>query len=105
VEEYRVVQYADGLIEVFITMQRALSESERGELQSMLCNVFGAQLQGIVTQVDSIDWRHGRKQIDVMRLDYLRRQGAPPGSTAAATALSQIAIHASPLPQRLIPVS
>lgn len=72
VEEYRVVQYADGLIEAFITMARPLSETERAEMQEMLHRVFGHPFQTIITQVPAIDWQHRYKHIDVLRLDHVR---------------------------------
>lgn len=72
VDEYRVVQYADGLIEAFITMPRPVSPSEREAMQTMLCRVFGHPLNTIVTQVAAIDWQHRTKRIDVLRLDHNR---------------------------------
>lgn len=72
VDEYRVVQYADGLIEAFITMPRTVSPSEREAMQAMLCRVFGYPLETIVTQVTTINWQHRTKRIDVLRLDYNR---------------------------------
>jgi phenylacetate-CoA ligase len=74
IDEYRVVQYSDGLLEAFVTMPRSLTQPERNAMQQMLCRVLGHPFETIVTQVPTIDWQHRYKHIDVLRLDYARPQ-------------------------------
>jgi phenylacetate-CoA ligase len=71
VSEYRVVQYADGLIEGFVTAERALSADEIGRLRTMLSETLGYPGEVLVTQVESIPWESRWKRIDVARVDRL----------------------------------
>jgi phenylacetate-CoA ligase len=70
--EYRVLQYGDGLIEAFVTCERALSEAERGAMKAMLQKVLGYPFEVVVTQCEKIDWGSRWKREDVMRVDHVR---------------------------------
>ena len=75
VREYRLVQYADGLIEAFVVCARPLEETERRAARSMLQKALGHPLEVIVTEVPAIDWGSRTKKLDVVRLD--RNRGEP----------------------------
>jgi phenylacetate-CoA ligase len=81
IREYRVVQYADGIVEAFVTCERRLESREIEALRTMLGRVLHPSLERIVTQVDRIDWGSRWKRIDVMRLDR-PRHAAEPGDAA-----------------------
>jgi phenylacetate-CoA ligase len=70
--EYRVLQYGDGLIEAFVTCERALSEAERDAMRAMLQKVLGYPFEVVVTQCEKIDWGSRWKREDVMRVDHVR---------------------------------
>ncbi|UCE31098.1 MAG: AMP-binding protein [Burkholderiales bacterium] len=72
VGEYKVVQYADGQIEAFVTAPRRLEAVELERLAAMLTQVLGEGLRVIVTQTDRIDWDARWKRTDVIRLNRLR---------------------------------
>ncbi len=82
VREYRVVQYADGLVEAFVTGDVAFDDAVRERMRAMLARVLGGDLEIVVTQVERIDWGSRWKRIDVARLDRLRGEpipDSPPG--------------------------
>lgn len=72
VQEFRLVQYADGLVEAFLRCARPLSEDERRGLEVMLHEVLDPSLHVLLSEVDRIDWPAGWKRHEVMRLDRLR---------------------------------
>ncbi len=76
IREYRVVQYADGLIEAFVTCDRPLTEAERGAMTVMLQKVLGHPFEMVVTQTDQIDWGSRWKREDVARVERLRDEAA-----------------------------
>ncbi len=76
IREYRVVQYADGLIEAFVTCDRPLTEAERGAMTAMLQKVLGHPFKILVTQTDRIDWDSRWKREDVTRVERLRDEAA-----------------------------
>ena len=75
--EYRVVQYADGLVEAFVTGDAAFDEAQRERMRAMLGRVLGDDLEIVVTQVERIDWGSRWKRIDVARIDRLRGEPIP----------------------------
>ncbi|MFO1197352.1 MAG: AMP-binding protein [Burkholderiaceae bacterium] len=77
VREYRVVQYADGLVEAFVTGDAAFDEAQRERMRAMLGRVLGDDLEIVVTQVERIDWGSRWKRIDVARIDRLRGEPIP----------------------------
>jgi phenylacetate-CoA ligase len=72
VQEFRLVQYADGLVEAFLRCARPLTDDERGALEAMLHEVLDPSLRILLTETPRIDWPAGWKRHDVMRLDRLR---------------------------------
>jgi phenylacetate-CoA ligase len=72
VGEYRVVQYADGLIEAFVTCHRPLTDAEHGAMKAMLQKVLGHPFEVLVTQCENIEWGSRWKREDVVRVDHLR---------------------------------
>jgi phenylacetate-CoA ligase len=72
VQEFRLVQYADGLVEAFIRCARPLAVAERGALVAMLHEVLDPGLQILLSEVERIDWPAGWKRQEVMRLERLR---------------------------------
>jgi phenylacetate-CoA ligase len=76
VGEYRVVQYADGLIEAFVTCERLLTEAEHEAMKVMLRKVLGHPFTVIVTQCERIAWGSRWKRDDVTRVDRLREAPA-----------------------------
>lgn len=72
VREYRVVQYADLLIEAFVVADRSLTPGEREALAAMLVEVFGHPFRILVTETARIDWGSRWKREDVAVLDRLR---------------------------------
>lgn len=76
IRDYRVVQYADGLIEAFVTCERPLSEGERSAIMDMLRKVLGHPFETVVTQTVRIEWESRWKREDVMRVERLRAEPA-----------------------------
>jgi phenylacetate-CoA ligase len=74
VDEYRVVQYRDGVIEAFVTAARPLTPTEIGAAEAMLRQVLHPGLETVVTQVATIDWPSRWKRVDITRVDWLRGQ-------------------------------
>ncbi len=74
IDEYRIVQYSDGLIEAFVVLPRALTSDETMALKDMLRKVLAHPIDPIITQVPAIEWQHNWKRIDVMRLDRPRTE-------------------------------
>jgi phenylacetate-CoA ligase len=72
VEEFRLVQYADGLVEAFLRCPRPLSDPERRALTAMLHEVLDAGLGVMLSEVDRIDWPPGWKRQEMTRVDRLR---------------------------------
>lgn len=72
VEEYRVVQYADTSIEVFLRATRPLSEAERETARALLRRVLGHPFEIFVTETERIDWGTRWKREDFVRLDTPR---------------------------------
>lgn len=72
VQEFRLVQYADGLVEAFLRCDRPLSAVERAALEAMLHEVLDPSLRILLSEVERIDWPAGWKRHEVMRLDRLR---------------------------------
>jgi phenylacetate-CoA ligase len=75
IREYRVVQYADGLIEAFVVPERPLSPSEDTALKAMLVEVFDHPFNIIITETSRIDWTSRWKREDVTVVDWLRQAG------------------------------
>ena len=74
VRQYRVVQYADGLIEAFVVAERPLVQAEVAALKLMLIDVLGHPFEIIITQTERIDWGSRWKREDVAILDRLRHE-------------------------------
>lgn len=72
VEEYRLVQYADGLVEAWVRCARPLSGAEREGVLAMLREVLDPGLAVVLTETDAIVWPASGKREDIMRLDRLR---------------------------------
>jgi phenylacetate-CoA ligase len=72
VREFRLVQYADGLVEAFLRCARPLSGDERRGLEAMLHEVLDPSLAILLSEVERIDWPPGWKRHEVMRIDRLR---------------------------------
>jgi phenylacetate-CoA ligase len=77
VKEYRVVQYADGLIEAFVVCERALTEAERQAMVQMLQKVFEHPFEVIITETEMIDWGSRTKRLDILRLNRNRDGSLP----------------------------
>lgn len=72
VQEARLVQYGDGLVEAFVRCPRLLTPEERAGLEAMLRRVLDPGLAVMVSQVEAIDWPASGKREDITRLDRLR---------------------------------
>jgi phenylacetate-CoA ligase len=72
VREYRLVQYADGEIEAFVTTERSLLAAEIHALENMLLSRLHPDLKVRITPVAHIDWDARWKRLDVLRVDRLR---------------------------------
>ena len=72
INEYRVVQYADGEIEAFVSASRPLTADEIAASTAMLRRVLDIPVPIHVTQCERIDWGGGWKKPDILRLDRLR---------------------------------
>lgn len=88
VDEYRVLQYADGLVEAFVTAPRPLAGAERDALAAMLRHTLDPGLAVLVTQCDSLAPLSRWKRIDVLRLDRLRGEDDSPAAIAATLGAS-----------------
>ena len=69
-----MLQYADGLIEAFVTCERPLTEAERCAIVAMLQKVLGHPFEVLVTQPPRIDWGSRWKREDVVRVEHLREE-------------------------------
>jgi len=77
VEEFRMIQYGDGLLEAFLRCARRLTEAERTAMVAMLHKALGHALPVVITEVERIDWGGRWKREEFMRVDRLRE---PAGS-------------------------
>jgi hypothetical protein len=75
VQEYRLVQYRDGLVEAFLRCPRPLTAGERRGLEAMLHRVLDPGLEVVLTETGEIAWPASGKREDVARLDRLRGEG------------------------------
>lgn len=73
VEEFRLVQYADGVVEAFVRCPRKLSAEERRALGAMLHEVLDPSLDILLSEVERIEWPAGWKRQEVTRLDRMRQ--------------------------------
>lgn len=74
VDEYRVVQYADGSIEAFVRCERGLSSEELLALREMLARVLSFPATVRVTQVNQLAWPSRWKRVDLLRLEHTRQR-------------------------------
>lgn len=72
VREFRMLQYADGLVEALVRCARPLTGEERTAAAMMLKRVLDPGLQVLVTEVEAIDWGPGWKRPEVTRVDWTR---------------------------------
>ncbi len=79
VDEYRVVQYADGVIEGFVRCARALSPDELSALREMLARVLSFPGTVLVTQVNELAWPSRWKRVDLLRLERTRERAIEEG--------------------------
>jgi phenylacetate-CoA ligase len=74
VEEFRLVQYGDGIVEAFLRCSAPLGEAGRDKAVALLRRVLGFPLPIIVTETPAIDWGRSYKREEFVRLDLPRAE-------------------------------
>ena len=72
VREYRLLQYADGEIQAFVTTERSLLATELHALENRLLSRLHPDIKVRITPLARIEWEARWKRLDVLRLDRLR---------------------------------
>ena len=72
VRKYRLLQYADGEIQAFVTTEHSLLATELHALENRLLIRLHPDIKVRITPLARIEWEARWKRLDVLRLDRLR---------------------------------
>jgi len=69
VQEFRLVQYRDGIIEAFLRCTGPLGEAGQARARDLIRRVLGFPFEVVVTETDRIDWGRSYKREEFVQVD------------------------------------